>query len=137
MLELSASFVTYTSTYLPHWHGLNTHNLRHPHRWIACQTQDYRHGTRQLLPPQLAINHLKHSDRVKDTKTLWPTPYFPPDFKTITPNPDNVYANNLSHEKAIYERLHNIPGIANYLGATKDGLVLEYYPQGNLENYIK
>jgi serine/threonine protein kinase len=53
-------------------------------------------------------------------------------FTTLGPDPDNIYAHDLSREKAIYERLHGTPGIANYLGGTKDGILLEYYPTEDL-----
>jgi serine/threonine protein kinase len=56
---------------------------------------------------------------------------------TMEPEPENQYANDLSGEKAIYERLDGVPGIARYLGATKDGLLLEYYGNGNLEDYME
>jgi serine/threonine protein kinase len=59
-----------------------------------------------------------------------------PDGTTI-PEPDNQWANDLSIEKAIYERLDNVPGIASYLGATKDGLLLKYYKNGCLEDYMQ
>ncbi|KAI4732306.1 hypothetical protein E4T50_17109 [Aureobasidium sp. EXF-12298] len=55
---------------------------------------------------------------------------------TMEPEPENQYANDLSEEKAIYERLDGVPGIARYLGATKDGLLLEYYGNGCLEEYM-
>jgi serine/threonine protein kinase len=56
---------------------------------------------------------------------------------TMIPEPDNQWVNDLSIEKAIYERLANVPGIAKYLGATKDGLLLEYYKNGCLEDYMQ
>lgn len=57
--------------------------------------------------------------------------------RTMVPDPENEYANDLSEEKAIYERLQGTPGIAKYLGSTKDGLLLEYYGNGSLEDYMQ
>ncbi|KAH0283177.1 hypothetical protein M436DRAFT_50559 [Aureobasidium namibiae CBS 147.97] len=56
---------------------------------------------------------------------------------TMKPEADNEYANDLSSEQAIYERLNGVPGVARYLGATGDGLLLEYYKNGSLEDYME
>ena len=56
---------------------------------------------------------------------------------TMEPEADNEYANDLSGEQAIYERLDGVPGIAKYFGATRNGLVLEYYKNGSLEDYME
>lgn len=56
---------------------------------------------------------------------------------TTEPESENQYANDLSGEKAIYERLQGVPGVAKYLGATKDGLLLQYYGNGSLEDHLK
>ena len=60
---------------------------------------------------------------------------FSPD-GTMVPDPRNEYASNLDNEKAIYKRLQGTPGIANYLGAAKDGFLLEYHKQGCLEDFM-
>jgi serine/threonine protein kinase len=56
---------------------------------------------------------------------------------TIKPLPNNEWASDLSGEKAIYERLRGIRGIAKYLGVLKDGLLLEYYGNGCLEEHME
>ncbi|THV64667.1 hypothetical protein D6D28_09734 [Aureobasidium pullulans] len=56
---------------------------------------------------------------------------------TIEPDPDNEWASDLSGEKTIYERLHGVRGIAKYLGVFKDGLLLEYYGNGCLEEHME
>jgi serine/threonine protein kinase len=56
---------------------------------------------------------------------------------TMIPEPDNQWANDLSTEKAIYERLDDVSGLARYHGASKDGLILEYYKNGCLEDYLQ
>jgi serine/threonine protein kinase len=56
---------------------------------------------------------------------------------TMIPEPDNQWVNDLSIEKAIYERLDDVAGIARYHGATKEGLLLEYYKNGCLEDHMQ
>jgi len=57
--------------------------------------------------------------------------------RTMVPDPDDEDVNDLSVEIAVYERLRGVPGIARYFGSTKDGLLLEYYGKGCLEDYME
>jgi hypothetical protein len=43
---------------------------------------------------------------------------------------------HLEAEKEIYERLRGVPGIANCIEYTSNGILLEYYPKGSLGGYI-
>lgn len=55
--------------------------------------------------------------------------------------PDDEYnmyhTNDLSSEKEAYRRLQGVSGIANCLDISANGLVLEFYPNGNLKDYIE
>ncbi|CAD0110192.1 unnamed protein product [Aureobasidium uvarum] len=57
---------------------------------------------------------------------------------SIKPDDDrNMYMNDLSREKDVYRRLQGVPGIANCLDISENGLVLEYYSNGNMEEYLQ
>jgi len=56
---------------------------------------------------------------------------------TIEPDPDNEWSSDLSTERTIYERLQGVRGVASYLGTVKDGLLLEYYSNGCLEELME
>lgn len=47
-----------------------------------------------------------------------------------------MYVDVLEHEKRIYERLGGAPGIARYVGQSRNGMQLEYYPNGALSDYM-
>ncbi|KAG9606759.1 hypothetical protein KCU77_g5591, partial [Aureobasidium melanogenum] len=49
----------------------------------------------------------------------------------------NMYTNDLSSEKEAYRRLQGVSGIANCLDICANGLVLEFYTHGDLEDYIR
>ncbi|CAD0099096.1 unnamed protein product [Aureobasidium mustum] len=50
---------------------------------------------------------------------------------------NNMYTNDLSREKEAYRRLQGVHGIANCLKISANGLVFEFYTNGDLEDYIK
>lgn len=56
---------------------------------------------------------------------------------TIQPDTDNLYANDLANEKAIYQRLEGVTGIAECLRMSANGIILEYYSKGSLEKYMQ
>jgi serine/threonine protein kinase len=56
---------------------------------------------------------------------------------TIEPDPENEGSSDLTIERTIYERLQGVRGVANYLGNLKDGLLLEYYCNGCLEEHME
>jgi serine/threonine protein kinase len=56
---------------------------------------------------------------------------------TMVRKPDDPDETDQSNEKAIYARLDGVPGIARYLVATDDGLLLQYYEKGCLEKYME
>jgi serine/threonine protein kinase len=55
---------------------------------------------------------------------------------TIEPDPDE-WSSDLSIERTIYESLQSVRGVADYLGTLKDGLLLEYYSNGCLEEHME
>ncbi|KAI5269537.1 hypothetical protein E4T47_06975 [Aureobasidium subglaciale] len=57
---------------------------------------------------------------------------------TIKPDVDNnIYSNDSKEEKDIYTRLYGVQGIATCLSASTNGLVLEYYKNGTLEDFMQ
>ncbi|KAG9840242.1 hypothetical protein KCU98_g9383, partial [Aureobasidium melanogenum] len=57
---------------------------------------------------------------------------------SVKPDDDkNMYTNDLSSEKEAYRRLQGVSGIANCLDICANGLVLEFYTHGDLEDYIQ
>jgi hypothetical protein len=57
---------------------------------------------------------------------------------SLEPDKDNIWqADSLEVEKEVYRRLHGVKGLANCLNISRNGLELEYYQQGDLEDYIK
>jgi serine/threonine protein kinase len=53
---------------------------------------------------------------------------------TIDAHLDNEL--HLEVEEEVYKRLHGVPGIAKCIECTNNGILLEYYPQGFLSEYI-
>ncbi|KAH0150153.1 hypothetical protein KCU67_g10780, partial [Aureobasidium melanogenum] len=57
---------------------------------------------------------------------------------SVKPDDDkNMYTNDLSSEKEAYRRLQGVSGIANCLDICANGLILEFYTNGDLEDYIR
>jgi hypothetical protein len=57
---------------------------------------------------------------------------------SLEPDKDNIWrADSLEVEKEVYRRLHGVKGLANCLNISRNGLELEYYQQGDLEDYVK
>lgn len=57
---------------------------------------------------------------------------------SLEPSEENAWnADSLEVEKEIYRRLYGVKGLANCLNVSKNGLELEYYRTGELEDYIK
>jgi hypothetical protein len=57
---------------------------------------------------------------------------------SLEPDEDNIWhAGSLEVEKEVYRRLHGVKSLANCLNISKNGLELEYYRNGDLEDYIK
>jgi hypothetical protein len=57
---------------------------------------------------------------------------------SLKPVKDNIWqADSLEVEKEVYRRLHGVKGLANCLNISRNGLELEYYQQGTLEDHIK
>jgi len=48
----------------------------------------------------------------------------------------NKLTPSLESERLVYERLKGTTGIARYLGPVGEGFRLEYYPHGNLQQYV-
>lgn len=61
----------------------------------------------------------------------------PSDGSTKPDHDNNMYTNDLSCEKEAYRRLQGVCGIANCLDINTNGLVFEFYANGDLEDYIK
>ncbi|KAH0362705.1 hypothetical protein KCU65_g7838, partial [Aureobasidium melanogenum] len=59
------------------------------------------------------------------------------DGSIIPDDAENMYKSDLSREKEAYRRLQGVSGIANCLDISANGLVLEFYPNGDLEDYIR
>ncbi|KAG9953669.1 hypothetical protein KCU85_g1117, partial [Aureobasidium melanogenum] len=60
-----------------------------------------------------------------------------PDGSIKPDDAENMYKTDLSCEKEAYRRLQGVSGIANCLDISANGLVLEFYPNGDLEDYIQ
>ncbi|KAI4718477.1 putative histidine kinase HHK15p [Aureobasidium sp. EXF-10727] len=57
---------------------------------------------------------------------------------SLEPDEDNIWRrDSLEMEKQVYQRLHGVPGLANCLDISTNGLELEYYRKGDFEDYIK
>jgi hypothetical protein len=57
---------------------------------------------------------------------------------SLEPDKDNIWqADSLEVEKEVYRRLHGVYGLANCLDISRNGLELEYYRKGYLEDYVK
>lgn len=57
---------------------------------------------------------------------------------SIEPDKDNVWkVDGLEIEKEVYRRLLGVTGLANFLNISTNGLELEYYRNGDLEDYVK
>jgi hypothetical protein len=57
---------------------------------------------------------------------------------SLEPDEDNIWhADCLEVEKEVYRRLHGVKSLAICLNISKTGLELEYYRNGDLEDYIK
>lgn len=55
----------------------------------------------------------------------------------IKPHVDNdLYRESLEAEKEVYKRLQHVPGVAECLGCTTNGIRLRYYPNGSLHELI-
>ena len=63
--------------------------------------------------------------------------YNPADRSTKPDHDNNMYTNDLSREKEAYQRLQGVDGIANCLDINANGLVFEFYTNGDLDDYIK
>ena len=77
-------------------------------------------------------------DRDKDH--VWKIPrllgFLQPD-GNIVPHIDNeLYVKHLEVEKQVYERLRGLPGIATCIECTNNGIRLEYYSKGSLNDYM-
>lgn len=56
---------------------------------------------------------------------------------TIEADSENDFqSGRLDTEKQAYERLHGAPGIAECFGCSSNGVLLKYYPNGALSEYI-
>ncbi|KAI7321510.1 hypothetical protein KC326_g2157 [Hortaea werneckii] len=56
---------------------------------------------------------------------------------TIEADSDNEFqSGRLETEKQVYERLNGAPGIAECVECTSNGILLQYYPNGALSEYI-
>ncbi|RMY96960.1 hypothetical protein D0864_04977 [Hortaea werneckii] len=56
---------------------------------------------------------------------------------TIEADTDNdLHYGHLENEKQVYERLRGVPGIAECVECTNNGILLKYYPNGALSEYI-
>ena len=55
----------------------------------------------------------------------------------IEANEDNgLHLEHLETEKKVYQRLLDVPGVAKCIECTRNGILLEYYPNGSLSEYI-
>jgi serine/threonine protein kinase len=59
-----------------------------------------------------------------------------PDGKIDAHVDNELHFQHLEVEKKVYKRLHGVPGIANCIECTNNGILLEYYPKGSLSEYI-
>ena len=49
---------------------------------------------------------------------------------------NEFHEQDIELEKAVYHQLQGVPGVANCLGTSRNGITLEYYGNGSLEDYI-
>jgi hypothetical protein len=49
---------------------------------------------------------------------------------------NDLHLEHLEAEEETYERLRGVPGIANCIECTSNGILLEYYPKGSLGDYV-
>jgi serine/threonine protein kinase len=59
-----------------------------------------------------------------------------PDGKIDAHIDNELHLQHLEVEKEVYERLHEVPGIARCIECTNNGILLEYYSKGSLSEYI-
>ncbi|KAI6843459.1 hypothetical protein KC340_g14035 [Hortaea werneckii] len=62
--------------------------------------------------------------------------YLQPDGTTEADSDNEFQSGRLDTEKQVYERLHGVPGIAEFIECTSNGILLKYYPNGALSEYI-
>lgn len=56
---------------------------------------------------------------------------------SIEADPDNErLVTHLEMEKQIYERLRHVPGVAECIESTSNGILLTYYPNGAMSEYL-
>ena len=56
---------------------------------------------------------------------------------SIDEDSDNeLHLRHLETEKQVYERLQEVPGVAKCFECTSNGILLKYYPNGSLSEYI-
>ncbi|KAK3069947.1 hypothetical protein LTR53_011304 [Teratosphaeriaceae sp. CCFEE 6253] len=56
---------------------------------------------------------------------------------TIEAASDNAFqSRRLAIEEQVYERLHDVPGVAKCIECTSNGILLKYYPNGSLSEYM-
>jgi len=59
-----------------------------------------------------------------------------PDGKIEAHSDNDLYLEHLEGEKRIYERLREVSGVATCIEQTSNGILLEYYRNGSLDDYI-
>ncbi|KAK0260920.1 hypothetical protein LTR91_002138 [Friedmanniomyces endolithicus] len=59
-----------------------------------------------------------------------------PDGKVEPSSENEWYVGRLELEKEVYERLHGVPGIAECIECTSNGILLQYYANGSLREYM-
>ncbi len=59
-----------------------------------------------------------------------------PDGKIEADGDNELHLGHLETEKQVYERLHEVPGVAKCIECTSNGILLEYYPNGSLSEYL-
>jgi serine/threonine protein kinase len=59
-----------------------------------------------------------------------------PDGKLDAHVDNELHFKHLEVEEEVYKRLRGVPGIANCIECTDNGILLEYYPKGSLGEYI-
>lgn len=56
---------------------------------------------------------------------------------TVEADGDNyLHLSHLDKEKQVYDRLRGVPGVAECIECTPNGILLKYYPNGALSEYI-
>ncbi|KAK4556057.1 hypothetical protein LTR86_006753 [Recurvomyces mirabilis] len=58
--------------------------------------------------------------------------------RTVQEDDNNsIHLADLDVEKKVYQRLQGVPGVADFISCSPNGILLRYYPNGSLANYIK